>query len=252
LLIDISKEELATDLQAQETLESSGISKLLRRHGDDQPWAICLGLYTFDDGLADIEMLGRLAKVAAQARTPFLSGASPHLVSCDSFGQHPDPDDWRHPLVAEVREAWQALRELHEASYLGLALPRFMLRQPYGRESDPIEAFPFEEMPAEPSHESYLWGNPAVLCGYLLAAAFQAEGWDMQAGGYGEVGGLPVHKVKEDGETQVKPCAEASLTERAAQIMLGKGLMPVLSIRGRDAVRLEALQSLAGTAFSLG
>lgn len=138
-----------------------------------------------------------------------------------------------------------------EASYLGLALPRFMLRQPYGKESDPIEAFPFEELAAGAPHEDYLWGNPAVLCGYLLAAAFQAEGWDTQAGGYGEVGELPIHKFKEDGETQVKPCAEAWLTERATQAMLGKGLIPVLSIRGRDAVRLEVLQSLAGTTFSL-
>jgi type VI secretion system protein ImpC len=250
-LADISKEELAADLQAQDSLDSSGLFKLIRRQAEDQPWTIWLGLYTFGGGLADIEMLGRLAKVAAQARTPFLSGASPNLVGCDSFGQHPDPDDWKHALVAEVREAWQALRELSEASYLGLALPRFMLRQPYGKESDPIEAFPFEELAEGAPHEDYLWGNPAVLCGYSLAGAFQAEGWNMQAGGYGEVGGLPVHKVKENGETNVKPCAEAWLTERAAQAMLGKGLMPVLSIRGRDAVRLKALQSLAGTTFSL-
>jgi type VI secretion system protein ImpC len=73
----------------------------------------------------------------------------------------------------------------------------------------------------------------------------------MLAGGSGEVGELPVHKFKENGETKVKPCAEAWLSERAAQSMLGKGLMPVLSIRGRDAMRLKARQLVAGTAFAL-
>jgi predicted component of type VI protein secretion system len=67
----------------------------------------------------------------------------------------------------------------------------------------------------------------------------------MRADGCGEVGELPVHKFKESGDTIVKPCP----TEWAAQIMLGKGLMPVLSTKGRDAVRLEVLQSVAVTAF---
>src|SRR5664279_642787 len=58
-----------------------------------------------------------------------------------------------------------------------------------------------------------------------------------------------VHKFEKSGDAIVKPCAQAWLTERAAQIMLGKGLMPVLSTKGRDAVRLEVLRSVAGTAF---
>ena len=71
----------------------------------------------------------------------------------------------------------------------------------------------------------------------------------MRANGCGEVGELPVHKFEKSGDAIVKPCAQAWLTERAAQIMLGKGLMPVLSTKGRDAVRLEVLRSVAGTAF---
>jgi type VI secretion system protein ImpC len=251
-LLDVSQEELAADLQAQEGLESSGIARLLRRQAENQPWATWLGLYTFGEGLADMQLLGRLAKVASLARAPFISGASPGLVGCDSFDLHPDPDDWKPAPPLEAREAWQALRQLPEASALGLALPRFLLRQPYGKDSDAIESFPFEELPGGPPHESYLWGNPAILCGYLLAEAFQAEGWKMQASGYGEFGDLPVHKFKEDGETKVKPCGEAWLSERAAQAMLSKGLMPVLSVRGRNAVRLEKLGSVAGGPLALG
>ena len=251
-LVDISKKELAADLQANDSLESSGICKLIARAADDQRWTVWLGQYTFSNNLADIEMLGRLAKVSAQTRAPFLSGGSPHLAGCDAFDAHPDPDDWKEPIPTEVQEAWNALRKLPEASFIGLALPRFLLRQPYGKESDPIDAFPFEELPSDLRHETFLWGNASILCGHILAGAFQAEGWEMKASGYGEVGELPVYTFEEDGETKAKPCAEAWLNERAGSVMIGKGLMPVLSIRGRDAVRVAALQSVAGSALRIG
>jgi predicted component of type VI protein secretion system len=73
----------------------------------------------------------------------------------------------------------------------------------------------------------------------------------MKASGYGEVGELPVYTFEEDGETKAKPCGEAWLNERAGSVMIGKGLMPVLSIRGRDAVRVAAIQSLAGGALPI-
>ena len=136
-------------------------------------------------------------------------------------------------------------------SLVGLALPRFLLRQPYGKDSDPIESFPFEELPGDPPHEGYLWGNPAILGGYLLAAAFQAEGWEMQTSSYGEVGDLPVLKFRQDGEVMVKPCAEAWLSDRAGEAISKRGLTPILSVKGRDMVRLAGLQSLTGKPFAI-
>jgi type VI secretion system protein ImpC len=243
-LLDVSKAELAADLKAQDQLEQSGICTLIQRQAEDQSWAAWLGQFTFADTLADVETLGRLAKVSSLAKAPFLANASPALVGCDSFATHPDPYDWKQPLPADLREAWRALRELPEAAYLGLALPRFLLRQPYGKDSDPIEAFPFEELPADLPHENYLWGSPAVVCGYLLAEAFQAEGWAMPGAGSGELGDLPVHRFRQEGETTVKPCAEAWLSERAGEAIRQKGLMPLLSVKGRDAVHLAGMQSI--------
>ena len=148
------------------------------------------------------------------------------------------------PLPAEVGEAWDALRALPETACLGLALPRFLLRQPYGRDSDPIEAFPFEELPPDLAHESYLWGNPALLCAQALAEAFRADGWAMQAGGHAEIADLPVHRFHQDGETRVKPCAEAWLSDRASDAIAERGLIAVQSVKGRDAVRVPNVQSV--------
>ena len=101
-------------------------------------------------------------------------------------------------------------------------------------------------MPKEPEHESYLWGNPAFLCGHLLAELFAAQGPELEVDGSGgEVGGLPIHTFTSKGETQVKPCAEAWLNERAANAILKRGIMPVLSIRGRDAVQLLTLRAIS-------
>jgi len=40
-------------------------------------------------------------------------------------------------------------------------------------------------------------------------------------------------------------CAEEYLTERAAEAMLNRGLMPLMSYRNRNAVRLMRFQSIA-------
>jgi type VI secretion system protein ImpC len=185
-----------------------------------------------------------IARLAQANRISFVAGASPHLVGCDSFGTQPDPDDWKEGSSDELT-GFETLRRTPEAARLGLAMPRFLLRQPYGKGSDPIEAFPFEEMSAKPGHESYLWGNPAFLCGLLMADAFAAQDSDLEdLGGGGEIGGLPIHKFTSEGETQVKPCAEAWLGERAAAAILRHGIMPVLSVQGRDAVQVFTLRTL--------
>jgi type VI secretion system protein ImpC len=162
------------------------------------------------------------------------------MVGSPSFGLKPDPDDW-----VPVLHEFETLRRMPKSSHLGLLAPRFLLRQPYGPDSDPIEAFDFQEVLAHSEHESYLWGNPSILCGYLLADAFAAKGWDLDTRGGGEVFGLPVHTLTSGGETEAKPCAEAWLSERAADVILDHGIMPVVSIRGRDAVEIRALHSFA-------
>src|SRR5215472_4926358 len=107
---------------------------------------------------------------------------------------------WAPPGDSRDTRAWGALRKLPEASYAGLALPRFLLRLPYGKETDPAELFDFEEMPQSTAHEDYLWGNPAFVCAALLAQAFSKEGWRMRPGTIRQIDGLPLHAYQENGE----------------------------------------------------
>jgi type VI secretion system protein ImpC len=120
-----------------------------------------------------------------------------------------------------------------------------LLRLPYGAATDPVESFSFEEMPDTPEHEDYLWGNPAFACALLLAQSFSDSGWQMRPGEHSEINGLPLHAYKQNGDSELKPCAEALLTERAAGKILENGLMPLVWLKSQDSVRLLRFQSVA-------
>lgn len=248
-LLDISKAELAADLSSTEELNSTGMYRLLVEEttetlGGDS-WTVLMGNYTFDDSQGDAVLLGRMAKIARAAGAAFVTAASDKLLGCESLAQTPDPRTWNRKTDAEGSKAWEALRKLPEASHLGLAVPRFLLRLPYGVETDPIESFTFEEMVDSPLHDHYLWGNPSFACVYLLAQAFSMYGWDFRPGSIQDIEGLPLHVYKEQGESRIKPCAEVVLTERAAEAILDKGFMPLLSFKNQDTVRLARFQSVA-------
>ena len=239
-LLDIAKPELAADMVA--TYEH-----LIQHTPRDEPWAVLAGNYTFDPTDEDAQLLGRIAAVASHAGAPFLAAASPHVLGCNSFAEAPEPRRW-HPVTAD---SWHALRRLPQATWLGLALPRFLLRPPYGKETDATDNFAFEEFGPAPHHDHYLWGNAGLACAYLLGEAFSESGWDLRPGEVSEISGLPMHVVHTDGESYLKPCAEALLSERAAEAILDQGLMPLVSIKGSDAVRLLRFHSIAEPARAL-
>jgi type VI secretion system protein ImpC len=250
-LIDITKVELAADLRSNDDVSATGLYRLLlKQNVGGPPWGILAGLYTFDHSAEDVDLLGQLAKLARRADAPFIAEGSCRLVGCSSLAQTPDPEDWK-PLDAEAAQRWEALRRLPEASYLGLALPRFLLRLPYGKDTSPVEEFDFEEVAKAATHEGHLWGNPAIACVYLLAESFRRRGWNAQAGTVREIAELPLSVYQDDGESQIKPCAEVLLGDEAMAAILDKGLMPLLSVRDRDTVRLARFQSLTDPATPL-
>jgi type VI secretion system protein ImpC len=249
LLIDVSKEELARDIASSPDLRSTGTYRLLveKTVGTPgaEPWAILAGNYTFDSSREDAELLGRMAKVATAAGAPFITGASPRVLGCDSIADLPDRRKWKKQPTAEAGAAWKALRGLAEARYLGLALPRFLIRLPYGKDTDSTELFDFEEIPDTAAHEDYLWANPAYAATLLLAQTFAEQGWELRIGTLQEITGLPIHIYTEEGESRTQPCAEVLMTQTAAEEMLEKGFMPLASLKDQPTIRLVRFQSFA-------
>lgn len=210
------------DMPHAEAVSEAGLGHL-RRALAGEARAVVAALYYFSP--AEESALLRLAALARSGRAPLIGGLAPDVVGLT--GVFPE------------------LRRSPDARWIGFALPRFLLRLPYGRDTAETDTFDFEEMPAPAVHERYLWGNPAAICACLLGESFTRHGWAMRPGSIDVVDGLPLHVYKDDGESVLKPCAEVLLTEESAMLLLDRGFMPLVSIKGTDRVRLLRFQSAA-------
>lgn len=251
-LLDISRPELEADLLGENEIESTALYKILVEHATGTPgavpWAVICANFELDSTSKDAKLLERISMIAGAAGAPFIAGGSSKLAGCESLAATPDSDDWRWSADAETDASWESLKQLPGARFLGLALPRFLVRLPYGADTEPTEEIDFEELPEDDiRHENYLWANPAFAVIHLLAKAFSESGWDLRQGDFQEIEGLPLHVSQQDGESRIKPCAEIVMTVRAAEKIIERGLMPLIWMKDTDVIRLGLFQSIAGT-----
>lgn len=249
--LDISRQEVAADIAAAgPDLQASGLQRALTDQGpgaaEGHPWSLVVSDLHFNAAAEDVTLLAALGALAASAGGPVIAAADPGMLGCRTLAECADPAAW--PSGDEAAARIRALRASAQAPWIGLCLPRLLLRLPYGPTTDPIDAFSFEELPPEEDHEAFLWGTAAFHVAALLGRSFRESGWDMQPGDHLELEDLPAHSYEDaDGEVHMTPCAETFLGERAGQAMLERGLMPLLSYRNRNAARLMRVQSLAAT-----
>ena len=254
-LLDASRDTLQADFAAAHgDLSRSALGRLLGGRGSGTPdgphWSLLVGLFDIDPTVEDLDLLGWLGALAAQAGGPFVAGAAPALFGCQSLAGLVDPQQWQ-PLAGDVAQRWSDLRRCAVAPWVGLVAPRLLLRLPYGNATDPTERFAFEEQGAVPLHETLAWGPGSLAVALLIGQAFSDSGWDLALGQAQDLADLPAYTFSRDGEPQLQPCAEAWLGEREGQALLERGLMPLLSHRQRAAVRLMRMQSIAEPACPL-
>jgi hypothetical protein len=240
VLYDVSAEELAADLAATDALDQTGLFGMLAEQpamdANQGPLSALIGLYNFELAPPHADLLGRVAQIAAAANAPFIAAISPDPLK--------QPMHEQHPLI---RDAWGALQALPSAAYLGLAAPRFLLRMPYGKRTDPIDSFGFEEFTRQEGLSGMLWGHPALIPGLLLAETFSRQGLKMKLGSVMSVDEMPYYVyVDPDGDQVALPCTERLWSERQAVQVSSYRVMPLLTIRGRPEVRLGGFTSLAG------
>jgi type VI secretion system protein ImpC len=253
-LFDVSRRELAEDLQAADGKpEATGAYARLvveaERTTGASPWSVLVGAYEFGPDEDQMRLCAALGALASAAGGPLLACADSRLVGAPEIAENPDSTKW--DVKPEHAEVYAALRTSGAASWIGLALPGVILRQPYGKGSDEIDSFEFEEMSSPPDHDAYLWGNPGFHLALLLGRSFSDSGWGMQPGDINDLSDLPSHIHIEDREKILKPCAEVLLSERAADAVIKLGLMPLLSYRDRNTVRVPRMQSIADPAAGL-
>ncbi|MGB4946724.1 MAG: type VI secretion system contractile sheath large subunit [Candidatus Competibacter denitrificans] len=254
-LFDMTRNELLADLRAAgDDPRATRLYSILIDQGvraaDGHPWSLWVGDYHFGATTEDIALLASLGILAAEAGGPFLAAAAPSLLGCPATASLTDPALWTPPLAEHQRD-WQALRTSSIAPWLGLATPRILLRLPYGQKTDPIEQFPFEEMPSGRDADAYLWGNPAFSCARLIADGFMENGFENGLNAPLALDDLPAHSYQQAGERALQPAVEALLGERAALSILAHGVMPILGSRQHNSARLAGFRSLANPATGL-
>ncbi|KHA50842.1 type VI secretion system contractile sheath domain-containing protein [Sulfitobacter geojensis] len=241
MLYDISAEEIAADLTQSDDLSTSGLVRLLTEGPMDEEfgrgaYSAMMGMYTFEETPPHAQLLGRIARVAAHVDAPFFAAITPGFIETAKQD--------RHPLVATE---WDTLRAMPEAGHLALATPRFLMRRPYGAKTEPIYEFDFEEFTQSAGLSGMLWANPVVLVAILLAKSFKENGPSMGLGQIMSLGDMPYHFVLDRyGDQVALPCTERNLTLDKVETVLGRGYLPVVSIKGRDEIRLASFQSLGG------
>ena len=249
-LIDLSKAELLADIGPSDEIESTGLYRLLVEEAAAQPgvggWSVAACLHSFAGSEEEMRTLEGVARIAAAAGTPFLAGVSPEVAGCDRMDRRTEPSRWSFQLGSDQAEArWRQLRAMPEAEWLALAMPRFLLRSPYGEDGYSTDLPGFEELPEDPAHEQFLWGPAAAACACLLGEAFMRQGWALQPGAVGMLDRRPVWHAGKGSDREAVPCAEAWLTDSAVERLLERGLTPLVSIKGRDSIAVARLQSIA-------
>ena len=106
-----------------------------------EPFGCLVGDYYFDQSAPDVELLGEMAKVSAAAHTPFIAAASPTVMQMGSWQELANPRDLTKIFTTPEYAAWRSLRESDDARYIGLAMPRFLSRLPYGAKTSRYQDF---------------------------------------------------------------------------------------------------------------
>ena len=213
-----------------------------------EPFGCLVGDYHFDHGPVDVEMLSEMAKISAAAHCPFISGASPSLMQMDSWQELSNPRDLTKIFTTPEYASWRSLRDSEEAQYIGLAMPRFLARLPYGPKTNPVDEFSFEEDTAGTDHGKYGWANSAYAMATNITRAFKLYGWCSRIRGVesgGAVANLPVHTFPtDDGGVDMKCPTEIAVSDRREAELAKAGLMPLIHKKNSDFAAFIGAQSL--------
>jgi type VI secretion system protein ImpC len=213
-----------------------------------EPYGCLVGDYHFDHTPPDVEILSGMAQIASAAHAPFIAGAAPSTLNMDSWQQLGDPRDLTKIFQTPEYAPWRSLRDSDDAKYIGLAMPRFLSRIPYGAKTSPVEEFDFEEDTEGADHNKYVWSNSAFAMATNITRAFKLYGWCARIRGAesgGMIEGLPCHTFPtDDGGVDMKCPTEIAITDRREAELAKNGFMPLSHWKNTDYAVFVGAQSL--------
>lgn len=218
-----------------------------------EPYGCLVADYYFDHSAPDVDLLASLAKVAASAHVPFITGASPSVLQMESWQELSNPRDLTKIFTQNLEyAAWNSLRLAEDSRYIGLAMPRFLARLPYGIRTNPVDEFHFEETTDGADHSKYVWSNAAYAMAVNINRSFKEYGWctlirGVESGGVVE--GLPCHTFPtDDGGIDMKCPTEIAISDRREAELAKNGFIPLVHRKNTDYAAFIGAQSLQKSA----
>jgi type VI secretion system protein ImpC len=220
-MLQATKRELLDDFEDASEVMTSGLYRHVytAEYGQfgGKPFGCMVANYEFGPASHDIALLRYVGSVAAMAHAPFLAAADPEFFGPgeNDFQKLPYLKDLQAHFENPRYTKWQGLRQTEDTRYIGLCMPRFMLRGPYKAEEGRVKGFNYDETVVD--HREYLWGNAAFALASRVADSFGRFRWcpniiGPRAGG--EVDDLPIHTYEAMGEVRTKVPTEVLLSER--------------------------------------
>ena len=253
-VLNISKKDVGRTLRSYKgaSWDRSPLFKMIYENeygvAGGTPYGCLVGDYSFDHSPGDVEILDQMSMISAAAHAPFISAAAPSLLNMSSWQELTNPSDIKNIFRTPSYAGWNSLRQSENAKYLGLTMPRFLARLPYGAKTEPVEEFAFEEDTAGGNHKSYVWANSAYAMAVNINRSFKENGWCSRIRGLesgGAVTGLPVHTFpNDDGGVDMKCPTEIAITYRREKELADSGMMPLLHQKNSDVAYFPAAQSL--------
>ncbi|WNG27245.1 type VI secretion system contractile sheath large subunit [Cystobacter fuscus] len=250
-ILDVDKEELAEDFEKNSSsiFSSALFDKVYIKEYDQfggKPYGVMLGLYDFSATRGDITWLERMAKVANAAHCPFIASASYKFFDCDSVEQLESLKNLDGVLNHPRYGRWNQLRDKEEAAYIGLTLPRYVVRQPWDPDTNPCSVLNFKE-DAQGDSKKYLWGSAAYLMGRNLVKAFEQSGWCQSIRGPkggGLVTGLPVDTFTLRGQKMIQAPVEIAIPDYREYEFARNGFIPLVYRKGSSEATFFSTQSI--------
>ncbi|WP_339560928.1 type VI secretion system contractile sheath large subunit [Pseudomonas sp. EA_65y_Pfl1_P113] len=239
-ILSVSKQKLLEDFEDAPEITRSGLYKAVytAEFGQfgGQPFGSIIGNYEFNPGTQDMKLLQSLASISAMSHTPFIAAAGPQFFGVESFAELPNLKDLNAVFEGPQFTKWNAFRESDDARFVGLTLPHFLLRTPYGENTVPSKTFRYNEN-VSGGNKDFLWGNAAFAFASRLSDSFAQYRWCANVigpQGGGTVGDLPIYNYDAMGETQTKIPTEVLISERREFELAEQGFIALTMRKNTD------------------
>lgn len=242
-VLNVAWQELERDFERAIEFDQSHFFKKIYSEEFDMPGGTPFGVLIGDYELHltptrehphdDVGILRHLSQVAAAAFCPWIMGASPQLFGLENFGTLEHSIDLDSVFRGREYLKWRDLRESEDARFMGLMLPRVLMRTSYKDDGRRVDGFRFQEDVSGPDRGKYLWGSPVYAFAGVLLRAFSESGWladirgvQRDVEGSGLITTLPIEDFGTDAAGVAPKCsAEVVITDKLEKVLSEHGIM---------------------------